>query len=71
MRVSARIADQIRRWNLSQKEAAKRLGTHQPIINHIENGRNTISLEQLLTIWERCGGGYELILREPQTSSDG
>jgi predicted XRE-type DNA-binding protein len=47
----AKIADRIREWDVTQKEAAYRLGITQPRLNDLLNGRiNKFSLDALVNL---------------------
>lgn len=46
-----KLSEQVRSWNLSQKEAAKRLGITQPRLNKILKGKiNDFSLDALVSL---------------------
>lgn len=47
----ARIANRVREWGVTQKEAAHRLGITQPRLNDLLNGRiNKFSLDALVNL---------------------
>lgn len=47
----AKIADRVREWDITQKQAANRLGITQPRLNDLLNGRiNKFSLDALVNL---------------------
>jgi len=50
------IGQRVRSWNVTQSEAARRLGTTQPRLNDLLRGRITnFSLEALITLPGKAG----------------
>ncbi len=50
------IKDQVRSWNKTQAQAARRLGITQPRLNDLLTGKiNKFSLDTLLTLATRAG----------------
>jgi predicted XRE-type DNA-binding protein len=50
------IGQRVRSWNVTQSEAARRLGTTQPRLNDLLRGRITnFSLEALITLAGKAG----------------
>ncbi len=50
------LIDKVREWNLTQKEAAKRLGITQPRLNLLLKGRfNEFSLDALIALLGPAG----------------
>jgi predicted XRE-type DNA-binding protein len=58
------IKDQVRSWNSTQAQAARRLGITQPRLNDLLNGKiNKFSLDTLLTLATRAGLRVKLDVR--------
>ena len=58
------IKDQVRSWNTTQAQAARRLGITQPRLNDLLNGKiNKFSLDTLLTLATRAGLKVKLDVR--------
>lgn len=58
MRADAMIAikQKVKTWNITQREAAKRLGVTQPRLNDLLQGRiNNFSLDALVALSARAG----------------
>jgi predicted XRE-type DNA-binding protein len=50
------INDKVRRWDMTQAQAARRLGITQPRLNDLLHGKfNRFSLDTLLTLAMRAG----------------
>jgi predicted XRE-type DNA-binding protein len=50
------IKDQVRSWNTTQAQAARRLGITQPRLNDLLHGKiNKFSLDTLMTLATRAG----------------
>lgn len=50
------LADTVRGWNVTQAQAARRLGITQPRLNDLLRGKiNKFSLDTLLTLASRAG----------------
>jgi predicted XRE-type DNA-binding protein len=50
------IKDQVRSWNTTQVQAARRLGITQPRLNDLPHGKiNKFSLDTLMTLATRAG----------------
>jgi predicted XRE-type DNA-binding protein len=50
------INDQVRRWNMTQARAARRLGITQPRLNDLLHGKiNKFSLDTLMGLATRAG----------------
>ncbi len=61
----AKIADRVREWNITQKEAANRLGITQPRLNDLLNGRiNKFSLDALVNLTGRAHLRLELEIKD-------
>jgi predicted XRE-type DNA-binding protein len=67
-----RLLGQLSAWvegsGLSQRDAARLLGVHQPIVIILlrdPEGRG-ISLVTLLEMWERIGGEFTLTIKAPK-----
>jgi predicted XRE-type DNA-binding protein len=57
------ITSRVRAWNVSQKEAARRLGVTQPRLNDLLKGHiEKFSLDALMTLAERAGFKPRLVL---------
>ena len=55
-KVMIAIKDQVRSWNTTQAQAARRLAITQPRLNDLLNGKtNSFSLDALLTLAMRAG----------------
>lgn len=50
-----KIAETIKSWNVSQKEAGKRLGLSQARVSQILSGNGMMSIEKLLDIAKDAG----------------
>ncbi|MGV3553600.1 helix-turn-helix domain-containing protein [Rhizobium sp.] len=60
---------QITGWNLTQIEAAKRLGVTQPRLNDLLKGRiSKFSLDMLVDISSRAGLKVEITTRQVETA---
>jgi predicted XRE-type DNA-binding protein len=58
------IKDQVRGWNTTQANAARRLGITQPRLNDLLNGKiDKFSLDTLLTLATRAGLKVKLDVR--------
>lgn len=54
--VMTAIKDQVRSWNMTQAQAARRLGVTQPRLNDLLRGKiNKFSLDTLMTLAGRAG----------------
>jgi predicted XRE-type DNA-binding protein len=54
--VMASLTTAVRRWNMTQAKAARRLGITQPRLNDLLHGKiNKFSLDTLLTLATRAG----------------
>jgi len=50
------IKEEVRRWNTTQAQAARRLGVTQPRLNDLLHGKiNKFSLDTLVTLAKRAG----------------
>lgn len=62
--VLAVINATVRRWNMTQAQAARRLGVTQPRLNDLLNGKiNKFSLDTLLTLATRAGLKVKIDIR--------
>ncbi|MFZ1102959.1 MAG: XRE family transcriptional regulator [Hyphomicrobiaceae bacterium] len=58
------IKDEVRRWNTTQANAARRLAITQPRLNDLLNGKiNKFSLDALLTLATRAGLKVKIDIR--------
>ena len=63
------LQHQITGWNLTQIEAAKRLGVTQPRLNDLLKGRiSKFSLDMLVDISSRAGLRVEITTRQAETA---
>ncbi|MBB3229861.1 helix-turn-helix domain-containing protein [Halomonas stenophila] len=63
----ARIADRIRDWNVTQAEAAQRLGVTQPRLNDLLKGRiNKFSLDALVNLTGPAHFHVELEIKDEE-----
>lgn len=64
----AKLADRVREWDITQKEAAHRLGITQPRLNDLLNGRiNKFSLDALVNLTRPAHFHVELEISEDQS----
>lgn len=62
--VMAAITDHVRGWDVTQREAARRLGITQPRLNDLLQGRiNKFSLDALMTLAPRAGLAVRIDIR--------
>jgi predicted XRE-type DNA-binding protein len=64
------LSEWVKASDLSQREAARALGVHQPIVSillHKPQGRG-ISFVTLLEMWGRIGGRFTLYLEAPKSN---
>ena len=58
------IEDQVRSWNTTQAQAARRLGITQPRLNDLLHGKiNKFSLDALMTLATRAGLKVKIDIR--------
>ena len=63
----AKIAGRVREWDITQKEAASRLGITQPRLNDLLNGRiNKFSLDALVNLTGPAHFHLELEIEDEQ-----
>lgn len=62
------LAQWIERSEMTEREAAWELDTHQPVIHWILKRQHYgMSVTTLLTLWTRAGGTWELKLTPPKS----
>ena len=62
--VMASLTAAVRRWNMTQAKAARRLGITQPRLNDLLHGKiNKFSLDTLLTLATRAGLKVKIEIR--------
>ncbi|WNL41949.1 XRE family transcriptional regulator [Halomonas sp. PAMB 3264] len=65
-----KVSERVRAWDVSQKEAAKRLGVTQPRLNDLLKGKiNKFSLDALVTLTTSADMHVELVFSAEPTQN--
>jgi predicted XRE-type DNA-binding protein len=63
------ITGKVRAWNVTQREAARRLGITQPRLNELLKGRvSKFSLDALMSLADRAGLKPKVVFRDAAPS---